>query len=152
MEAEPTKHTADSKKKNQIEVKVPDARKLGIQRLTGVRGWLLVFIILVIGNSLVSVAIGLAGLKEKPALILMLAIGVYGIYVSWLLVSRKESAPMHAARWLIAELVLTILYAVLLYMETWETTPVPAYAIGILAWLFYIKRSNRVKLTYGQFH
>ncbi len=152
MKIKLTRRNIDSKKKNLTERKVPDTRKLGTQRLIGVRGWLLVFVVLVLGNSLISIAIGLAGLKEKPALILMLAIGVYGCYVFGLLVSKKGSAPKHAAGWLIAELVLTILYAVLLYLETRETTPVPAYAIGILVWLLYLKRSKRVKITYGRFH
>ena len=78
MKIKLTRRNIDPKKENLTERKVPDTRKLGTQRLTGVRGWLLVFVVLVLGNSLISIAIGLAGLKEKPALILMPAIGVYG--------------------------------------------------------------------------
>jgi len=124
------------------------------QELESVRGWLLFFALVVLGNSLplvfdVAFYLGrnlLTGALALPAF----SVGVYGCYVFVLLVRKRPTAPRHAARWVIAMSGLTLFSAGMVYLKRGEIILTPLYGLAQLAWLGYLGSSKRVLATYGR--
>jgi hypothetical protein len=157
IEAELKRRNVSSEERNQGEQQILSDRNLRTQKLAGVRGWLLVFALIVIGNSIAAISGGVAAASqvlENPiasiALLPLWAFGVYGCYLFVILLRKKNNAPKHASRWLIAGFVLTLLYAAVVYMATREFSLTPLYGIATLVWLQYLDSSKRVAATYGK--
>jgi hypothetical protein len=157
IEAELKRRNVGSEYRGRVEQQILSDRTLRTQKLTGVRGWLLVFALLVIGNSIAAILGGLAGASqslENPivgiALLPLWAFGAYGCYVFVLLLRKEINAPKHASRWLIAGFVLTLLYAGVVYLTTREFILTPFYGVATLIWLQYLDSSKRVAATYGK--
>lgn len=157
IEAELNRRNVSSDDRNHVEQQILSGRNLRFQKLTGVRGWLLVFALITIGNSVAAILGGVAGASqvlENPivgiALLPLSAFGVYGCYVFVLLLRKKINAPKHASRWLIAGFVLALLYAGIVYLTTREFILTPFYGAATLIWLQYLDSSKRVAATYGK--
>ena len=128
-----------------------------VLRLSGVRGWLFVFVSMVGLNTLGALAEGLSGLVRSPgdpilALIYLpsLMLGIYGLYVNALLIGRKAGAPRHASWWLIAGFATTLFHAAIIYFLRKEFVLNPLSGLAMLVWLTYLEHSKRVAATYGQ--
>ncbi|MBZ0113284.1 MAG: hypothetical protein K8J08_12540 [Thermoanaerobaculia bacterium] len=124
------------------------------QELTGVHGWLLLFALIVLGNSASTVIGGTRELLQNPlGGVLRLpevAVGAYGCYVFALLMQKRRTAPKHAARWLFMAFGVTVFYAIYAYWLMREIILAPFYGVGILMWLEYLRKSRRVAATYGR--
>jgi hypothetical protein len=144
-------------------------------KLSGVGGWLIVFLIVVIINSLVRLFSGytnLAFILGNPLVLRWVLIfplsffllAGYGVYVFVLLVMKKKSAPRHATRWitfnflwLVVEII-GLFWAEFLRFELSLANFIPFVAnplvigsvFSTLIWLIYFSESKRVKLVYGE--
>jgi len=136
-----------------------DVRKEGQEteeRLRGVRGWLLYFVIMVFVGSLIGVVESLniltepANSTEVLITIPLLILSLYGFFVFVLLVRKHKTAPSRAAKLLVASAVYTFLLGVLIYLMTGELTIAPLGGAGAVVWLTYLNGSRRVALTYPQ--
>lgn len=140
----------------EIEQDIRKERQETEERLRGVRGWLLLFVIIVFVNSLIGVlqslnTLGGSANSNTTLLILpLLILSLYGFFVSVLLVLKHKKAPSHAAKWLIASAGYAILFGVLIFLMAGEMTTVSFTAMGALVWLVYLDGSRRVALTYPQ--
>lgn len=156
IEAELKRRNVGSEDRDRVEQQILSDRNLRTHKLTGVRGWLLVFVLIVIGNSIAAILGGVGGASqvlENPivaiALVPLWSFGAYGCYVFVLLLQKKKNAPKHASRWLIAGFALTFFYAGVVYLTTREFILTPLYGAATLIWLQYLDSSKRVAATYG---
>lgn len=131
--------------------------ELDAAKLTGVRGWLLVFIVVLLGNSLFASLSGASLLSQagaSPVIMIVgiswMVLGLYGCYAFILLVSRKAQAPKHASWWLMAGFVLGSLTLGLVYLATRELIFLPIYFVGTAFWFYYLENSKRVAATYRE--
>ncbi len=138
-----------------IEQDIRKERQETEERLRGVRGWLLLYVIIVFVISLIGVLQSLHMLggyiSSTTALLILpwLLLSLYGFLVFVLLVRKHKKAPSHAAKWLIASACYAILIGVLIFLRTGEMTPAPFFpAMGAIVLLAYLERSRRVALTY----
>ena len=147
---------------------VPESEVLSIQtrlgsvqedergRLDRVRGWLLVFVLVVALSSLSQLVaagtLAAAPWSLWPSMMLLLfgVTGIYGVYVTLLLVRKKKRAPVHARHWIVMALLANLASAVFLYIMLGE---VPTNALGsalfVAVWLTYLDQSKRVANVYG---
>ena len=125
-------------------------------QLYGVRGWLLLFVIILLIYSLRGVQESLDIMGESRDLIATLLflprilLSVYGLFVFVLLVRKNKKAPFHAAKWLIGTACYGFLLGVLIFLSFEEIILTPGWAMFFLVWLAYFQRSRRVALTYQQ--
>ncbi|HKV76721.1 MAG TPA: DUF2569 family protein [Candidatus Sulfotelmatobacter sp.] len=134
------------------------------KRLTGIGGFLVLFVIAMFFGPLLGVLSGLlllgAGGLDNPSQrfplvllsgILSLGLAGYGFYVFYLLLRKRRNAPKHAERYLILGVLLSILVIVSLSKATHHFSPEPLVGcVGALLWLAYLGSSQRVANTYGQ--
>lgn len=141
-----------------VEQEILQKEEVVDQKLRGIRGWLIVFILVVAIGSLVGLLTGIAALmlsQNVLGLLLTLpsvVIALYGFVAVVLLLRKKPSAPSHAARWMIANFVYGLIVAVIVWALTRDTsgfTVLPS-PIGVLLWLTYLENSKRVAATYGK--
>jgi hypothetical protein len=126
------------------------------QQYRGIRGWLIVFILMVAGGSLISLLSGIVELREVKGFLGILLfipqalIAIYGFDVFVLLLCEKPSAPTHAARWMIANAAYNLIMAILVYALTRSTAGFIVFpsALGLTLWLMYLAKSKRVAATY----
>lgn len=124
----------------------------------GIRGWLVVFILLVAGGSLVSLLSGIIEwrtVQGVPGFLLFVPralIAIYGFDVLFLLLCGNPSAPSHAARWMIANLVATLVMAIVVYSLTRSIAGFIVFlsALGLAPWIAYLNKSKRVAATYSR--
>jgi len=125
------------------------------KRLSGVRGWIIVFLIVLALNSLVALVSGLAAIQSGGFLLswlglAALALAVYGGFVFAVLVAKKHSAPAHAKRWIVIMTVLGVLSAFLVLLVTGEFSMLfVTSAVFALIWWRYFDVSKCVAATYG---
>ena len=154
IEAELTRRGIADEQWRRLERAVASEEADRRDELTGVRGWLLIFALMVLGNSLyVLLEWALAGLEDPLVGLFLLPsglVGVYGLYAFHHLLRRRRSAPRHAARWLIAAFLVPLAYSVVVYGLSGELMLEPLYRAGILIWLVYLAQSKRVAATYGE--
>ena len=124
----------------------------------GIRGWLIVFILMVAGGSLVSVISGIVewrAVQGVPGFLLFVPralIAIYGFDVVFLLLFGNAGAPAHAARWIIANLVMTLVMAIVVYSLNRSVAGfiVFLHALSLAPWIAYLKKSKRVAATYSR--
>lgn len=141
-----------------VEQEILQKEEAVAQRYRGIRGWLIVFILMVAIGALIRLLTGIAGLMQSQnvlALVLTtpsVLIALYGFVAVVLLLRKKPSAPSHAARWMIANFVYALIVAVIVWALTHDTSGfmVLPSAIGVLLWLAYLENSKRVAATYGK--
>jgi hypothetical protein len=154
IEAELVRRHVSSEDSVRIEQEILSGRNLLTQKLTGVDGWLLVFVLIVIGNSIAAILGAVAGVLYNPivgvALLPLLVYGAYGLYVFVLLIQWKVNAPRHASRWLIAGFLLGLLYIAVAYLTSGKFILSPLYGAPFLIWLQYLNSSKRVAATYSK--
>ncbi len=130
------------------------------RKLTGVRGILLLFIVLLVFNLLHMLGVGLAGLIYafgNPSGVVLaqsaccLAVGAYGVYTLVLLLKKRSDAPSHTLRWIYCTLglgALNLAAGFLVFGKiAFFTTVGPT--IFSLVWLTYFTKSKRVAITYN---
>jgi len=124
------------------------------KRLAGVRGWLLVFVLILAFNTLTSIAVVpffvTQILSSTPGMLLVVAtitLTVLGVATFGFLVTRARHAPRWAAAWLIFY---TVFRIVLLATGTRSKPAVLGLLLFGSAWLVYFAVSKRVKATYGE--
>lgn len=153
IDAELARRGLDGADREQLERGMVE-RERRTRELTGVRGWLLVFALLVLGNSVSAVIGGTRGLLQNPLVGVFrlpeLAAGVYGCYVFALLMLKRQTAPKHAAHWLFVAFGVTVFQAIYTYWLEREVLLMPLYGLGVLIWVEYLRRSRRVAATYGR--
>ena len=140
--------------------KIEQEEMIKESQLHGVRGWLLIFIIILAVNSIfiiVSGVITLTKIKNMPGFILFISllmplVGCYGFFSSILLFKRNETAPAHARRWLIANLVCSLLYIIVIFEFSINKYLLVLSGVSSLIfaiiWISYLKASRRIALTY----
>ena len=124
--------------------------------ISGIRGLLLLFIIILLFNSLVSLIAGISIVSTTRSLLSTVIslpsffIALYGIFVFFLLVLKKQNAPKHATNWIISAFIISLIYAAFSLLATGE---LPSFLLGqaISAgiWLGYFSYSKRIAATYG---
>jgi cation transport ATPase len=142
--------------KREIQQQVEQQELLRDEHLLGVRGWLIVFLIVVAINSIIGLFGGIDSLAKSQnflGFLLVLPksiIGCYGFFVLVLLIRRKPSAPEHASRWIIASFVYSLVvgFVVLAVSRSSEGFLFLPWAIATLPWLTYLEKSRRVAVTY----
>ena len=125
------------------------------KRLTGIRGFLLLFVIVVVFGSLLYALFGLLFLGAGGLFILSgvlsLILAGYGFYVFYLLTRIRRTAPQHAERFLIFGFLLSILETLVAATVTHHFDPGALGGfMGTLLWLAYLGGSKRVANTYGR--
>ena len=92
-----------------------------LQRMSRIRGWLLVFILYVAGNSLFLLGIGYELAVTAPVRILRLeavpavVFGLYGLFCASILIAKRPEAPQRVRRLLVLEFFFGLVGAVLVF-------------------------------------
>jgi hypothetical protein len=129
------------------------------QKLSGIGGFLLLFLIIFIFNLILAFVQGFSILAYASTQLNVLSlslsipqfiIGAYGVYIFFLLVRKKYNASSHTIRWLILSAAVNFLSGILLFyisgkLEFSIITPL----VFALIWLTYFTNSKRVAITYG---
>lgn len=123
--------------------------------LTGIRGFLLLFVIMVFVSSLVYAWLGLAFLGAGGIFllggVLSLVLSGYGFFVFYLLIRKLATAPQHAKRLLIIGVALHVLAVLAAWVATGQFDRGALSQVTIpLIWLGYLNWSRRVANTYAQ--
>lgn len=117
--------------------------------LTGVSGWLALFILGIFATSAMNIIWSLIDFTSWG--LIDLAIGVYGVYVGYLLVKVKPHAIINAKIYLAVEILLGVALLILYYSYSLDDeTLTDAWRIIFYGaiWLSYFSSSKRVKSTY----
>lgn len=134
-------------------------------RLSGVRGWLVVFILFVAVSALLqlwtaanldqssgSLVSGSVMSRFLPSFLslLLLAAGIYGGYATLLLVRKRPRAPVHAQAWLVLTLFIIVISAVLVFVTLGDVPWGSVFSIiHVALWSSYLHESERVATVYG---
>jgi hypothetical protein len=125
-------------------------------RLNGIRGWLLVFVVLAAASSAGGVALSwlliTAGEGWLPRVqgAVTLALSAYGGYCAWLLGNARREAPAHARLWLIGLAANGLAVGVLgLALQGEPPSGFLRPVLFAMIWLPYLARSKRVAIVYG---
>jgi hypothetical protein len=156
MDRELTSRNVPAEQKAAIEKEVVQQEQARERRYRGIRGWLVVFILMVAGGSLIDLLSGVAALREAQSFVAVLLIlpgvlvALYGFMAFVLLLRKKSSAPSHAARWMIVNFFYGLIVAIIVYALTRSTAGfiILPSAAGLLLWLYYLENSKRVAATY----
>lgn len=138
----------------QIRSDIQAEREAEAVRLGRIRGWLVVFIVLVALNSLIELgsALSLAGAAASlvPSLTALLfgAAAIYGGYVTYSLLERRPRAPAHAQRWILLTVFANVFLLVVAYLM-YGLPPARSGATAALIGLTYLQESKRVAHVYG---
>lgn len=129
-------------------------------RLSGIKGWLTVFITMVGLSATVGLMTGISSLRmsrqflEGAFLSPQLLLSAYGFYGLVLLLKRKPQAPFHAERWIFSSLLYTILLLFFGHKVISNDNDVFAitavFPLGMAFWLHYLIKSKRVAATFNQ--
>jgi hypothetical protein len=144
----------DLAEENVINRMTEDTRKL-----TGIKGVLLLFIILLILNLFYIFGAGLTGLIrmfDNPSAILLvlpacyLSVGMYGVFTLILLLRKRSSAPIHTLRWIYCTLGVGVLNIAVIFLvfDKLELSVVIGPIFFTLIWVTYFTKSKRVAITY----
>lgn len=141
-----------------IQTSAEKKRDDDIKRLTGIGGFLLLFLLNLVVSVFLNIMMGIKSLthySETPIFTLAVFIpsvlfGLFGAYV-FLLVREEKKAPRWATGWIIANCLLTILGLIFASVITGNWDFNAAYLpMGALLWIMYFSSSKRVKATYGE--
>jgi Protein of unknown function (DUF2569) len=130
-----------------------------VRKLTGIKGVLLLFIILLIFNLLYIFGVGLTGLIrmfENPSVVLLvlstcyLSVGMYGVFTLILLLRKRSSAPNHTLRWIYCTLGVGVLNIAVSFVvfDKLELSAASGPIVFSLVWVTYFTKSRRVAITY----
>lgn len=158
IEAELRKRKVPFNDQQQIAQKVLSDKRFHEDSLIGVRGWLIIFCLIVFFNSFSMIIKGIAGLSQagKPIGFVLIVpeflLGIYGFFVLSLLLRRGVKAPVHASRWIISCFIYSLLLVIALSLIAGRLifTGILGTAVFALVWLTYIQNSKRVAYTYGK--
>lgn len=151
------KRGVSEKQLNSLQSEVEQKVAADIKKITGVGGFLIVFLIILVLSVIYSLNDGfsvLSSIKEMPILLLVVSIpffliSIYGAYIFLLLVRKKEKAPDHTIKWLIAHFCVRLLGVVAIFITTGKLELSAIAPMSTLVWLMYFTNSKRVKATYG---
>lgn len=129
------------------------------RKLTGIKGVLLLFVILLIFNLLYIFGVGLAVLirmfDNHSAILLVLSacylsVGMYGVFTLILLLRKRSSAPIHTLRWIYCTLGVGVLNMAVIFLvfDKLELSAAIGPCIFSLIWVTYFTKSKRVAITY----
>lgn len=122
------------------------------ENLVGVKGWLLLFVVVLTFNSLVLILVTPSawapGLSLSARLLFLgpFLLGLLGLVTTVLLVRRYRWAPHWAMTWLILNIAIGIGSRFFLN----GSMPLIPALLGGLLWTRYFMVSKRVKATYGE--
>ena len=130
------------------------------QKLRGINGFLLLFIVFLIINLFYLFWAGLKNMFlvfDNPSFLLLLlsalniSVGAYGVFTLYLLITKRKTAPYHTLRWIYSTLGIGIfnLIAVFLQVGKADFSDVVGPIMFSLTWATYFSRSKRVAVTYG---
>jgi len=139
-----------------VESQVVVEAKKEQRSLTGIRGWLLVFVVLFGLNSGARLLAEIFALGQalpgivKLDIIVEMFISIYALSTCWLLLSRHPKAPQHAK----AAVVIFCFFAVgswlAFYWGGLPAGPFPLSASSFACiWWSYLSYSKRVRFTYA---
>lgn len=139
-----------------VEAQVDSDAQRKQKSLVGVRGWLLVFVVLFALNFGAALVSGIFGLAQplpafvKLALALNVMVGFYALGSLRLLVSRHPKAPQHAKIAVVAFCFLAIGSWLAFY---WVGLTPGRFPVGAViftcVWWSYLSYSKRVQFTYA---
>jgi hypothetical protein len=154
IETELARRDLDAPRREQLLQSIDQEDERRLRDLTGVRGWLLFFALVVLVNSLPLVFGGVLRILLNPQVgissLPWLAVGAYGCYAFVLLVRKRPSAPRHAARWILALFGVLVLHAGFVYLTSRQLVLMPLFGLPYVLWFEYLQRSKRVAATYGR--
>jgi len=147
--------------KDQVVDKIKQQETVRDDQLRGIRGWLIVFLIVFALGSLRWLLEGIAALVEVQSFLQFLlvlpqpVVGGWGLFVLALLMAKKPSAPRHAIRWLITVLAYRLVYGLVTVMSIGGVSSSEAGLLvlsfaGNALWLTYLSSSRRVAVTYSK--
>jgi hypothetical protein len=176
MDQELTRRGVSSSEKESHGKALLDVAEEDRKRLAGIKGVLLLFVVVVLVNSIALGWVGLAFAIDAVNLgfkgnldwgnasllfaIPFLILAGYGVFVFYVLLRKRGAAPRHAERFLISILVLIMLVVLVDSLDTYLSRHTFSFKglllipgmCWIMPWLAYIDRSNRVANTYRHPH
>jgi hypothetical protein len=145
--------------KEEIKTRVEKKIEKETKSISGIKGFLLLFLIVLIGNSIfalvtsVSPEVNFNIFASIFFALPFLGIGIYGIFTFFLLIRKKTTAPKHAIMWLISTFIFNVIIEIVYYLASEEIEfSLVASTISSLIWLSYFSQSKRVAATYGTEH
>ncbi len=143
---------------NSIRDKLDQNEKNDIRRLSGIGGFLILFLLsLAIGSifSIISGVLNFTHMEEMPILtfadsVPSILMGFWGMYIVNLFANTKKSAPSYAIKWLTTNIFLSLFFIALslYYGSKFPLRNIIAISISLI-WIKYFSISQRVKATYG---
>ena len=136
-------HITDIEKKTEKEIK----------SLSGIKGFLLLFVLILLNTSIILIFGGLnyLSLVSLITAIPLFGAGTYGIYTFFLLVRKKTNALKHTRNWIILTFMLSIIYGAINYLAFGDkeaSFPMFSRAFTASIMFGYLSYSKRVAATY----
>jgi hypothetical protein len=160
MARELSRRGTSQSERESVEKEVIEQVESEQRHLTGIRGLLLLFVILVVVGSVFNAASGVALLMASMrdgnvtlmlSSVLSLIFSGYGFFVFYLLIRKRSTAPKHAQRLLIFGFLITILGVLAAWVLT-HRLDLGLLLFGCISLSFslgYLSSSRRVANTYG---
>ncbi len=159
MTKELQRRGVSSEEVSSIQTVVEQQNKEEEQKLSGLGGFLLLFLIIFVFNLILAFVQGFSILSSASTQLNVLSlslsipqliIGAYGVYIFLLLVRKKTNAPTHTTRWLILSAAVNFLSGILLFFISGKLDFSIITPLGFaIIWLTYFTNSKRVSITYG---
>jgi len=140
---------------DRIHAEVKAAAKEEVNAVSGLKGFLLLFVLVVAGSSLCMVLAGAMSFINYPSVVSfvvslpLFGVGSYGIYAFILLVLKKANAPKHAGNWIKYSIIYAILVSVANYFASGDIPfHLTATCLFAALWSSYLSWSKQVESTY----
>ena len=147
---------AEAKKRGIDKIKVDKKVQERIEKYTGIKGWLLLFVIGVFVSSLLYIPLAILSISDyDPPWSFIFTItsicinGVYGLFTFYQLITKNKKAPFHAMMWIILGLFLVFFEGMVLGFPSEKIKQLFFNFIYSLIWLLYLSLSKRVTATYS---
>lgn len=129
-----------------IQSDIQAEREAEATRLGRIRGWLVVFIVLVAVSSLFDLLLGFVIVGGSGSSLLMGLLvggaGAFGGYVTFSLIRRQPAAPAYAQAWIVMTLCIDLIL-------TGPSGNLLGSVLSALIWVWYLEESKRVAHVYG---
>ncbi len=139
---------------HELEEVVAESHDREVQQLTGIKGWLLVLVLVVANGSATSLVNAARSIRQVPSEMQVFAFiagayGVFGLVTLGLLLSKHRRAPGFARTLFLSAMAISLVEAFYFYYREWRVHffPLATMASGAL-WFTYLSVSKRVKATF----
>ncbi|MEP7013345.1 MAG: DUF2569 family protein [Acidobacteriota bacterium] len=138
-----------------LEVVAADLQGRDLQRLTGIKGWLLLLVLIILINSSFALFGAAKSLRHPPPVewafaFLTGGFGLFGLATFVLLLTKHRLAPEYAKALFLLAMTISLLQAFYFKSPGWfPSFPLADTMQGGVFWIAYLSVSKRVKMTYG---